>query len=191
MAGRYRFILSDVLTGQVLSDAVSLRVSSYARRLNNATTCQAVLDLASPSVRALTDPVAATEPRRSALWVIRNETPVWGGIIWTRRYRSGDNALDPLLATYKTQVALAERMGVDKGTVSRWVHGANPTLEHYLRLVALAGEAAAEAQSLPVDVATAIANDTRLRADLKQHLLSQYQILLEASMAAQGLGESG
>ena len=94
MAARYRYLLTDLLTGRVLSDAVALQVASYARRLNAGGTCSATMDLSDPTVRALTDPVAATEPRRTALWIIRNEQPVWGGIIWTRRYRSGDAAFD-------------------------------------------------------------------------------------------------
>jgi hypothetical protein len=58
-----------------------------------------------PTVRALTDPVAATEPRRTAVWIIRDEVPVWGGILWTRTYNSDNGAFDLTASTFESYLA--------------------------------------------------------------------------------------
>lgn len=102
---RYRHILTDLRTGRVLSDAVALNVSSYSRRLSGSADLTATLDLADPSLRALDNPTASTEPRRTALWIIRDERPVWGGIIWTRRYRSADHNYDIGASTFESYFA--------------------------------------------------------------------------------------
>jgi hypothetical protein len=90
----YRFLLTDIMTGRVISDAIAYNLNSYGRQLSNSSDCSGTLDLSDESIRRLTDPIAATEPRRTALWIIRDLAVVWGGIIWTRRYRSGDNNLE-------------------------------------------------------------------------------------------------
>lgn len=91
---RYRYLLTDLLTGKVLSEGRALTVSSYARRLSTTGEASVTLDVSTDATRGASDPVAATEPRRTALWVIRNEQLVWGGIIWTRRYQSADVRFD-------------------------------------------------------------------------------------------------
>lgn len=102
---RYRHILTDLRTGNVLSDAVSLNVASYAARLCGPADLTATLELSDTAVRAMSDPILATQPRRTALWVIRDERPVWGGIIWTRRYRSADHNLDIGASTFESYFA--------------------------------------------------------------------------------------
>lgn len=102
---RYRHILTDLRTGKVLSDAVTLNVSSYAARLCGPADLSATLELSDPAVRAMSDPILATQPRRTALWIIRDERPVWGGIIWTRRYRSSDHNLDLGASTFESYFA--------------------------------------------------------------------------------------
>ena len=99
MGGQYRFMLTDLLTRRVLSDAVAFNVTSYARALNGAADCTGTLDLADPTLHRLTDPVGATEPRRTALWVIRDTALVWGGIIWTRRYSPANRNLEITAST--------------------------------------------------------------------------------------------
>ena len=90
----YRFLLTDLMSRKVLSDAIAFNLSSYARALNGSGDCSGTLDLSDPEVYRHTDPIGSTEPRRTALWVIRDGALVWGGIIWTRRYRSADHNLD-------------------------------------------------------------------------------------------------
>ena len=102
---RYRYLLTDLLTGDVLSDAVTLTVSQYARRLCQPSDLSATLDLGSSAVRQLTDPIGSTEPRRTALHIIRNEVPVWSGIIWTRHYRSAENNLDLTVSSWESYFA--------------------------------------------------------------------------------------
>jgi hypothetical protein len=99
---RYRYLLTDLVTRNVLSEGVALDVTSYSRRLCAQTDLSATMSLSDPTVRALTDPIGCTEPRRTALWVYRNEVCVWGGIIWTRVYRSDAEALDLTASTFES-----------------------------------------------------------------------------------------
>lgn len=86
---RYRYLLTDLMSGLVLSEGRGLTVSSYSRRLNGPGECAATLNVASEVLRRTDNPLNATEPRRTVLWIIRNEVLVWGGLIWTRPYQSG------------------------------------------------------------------------------------------------------
>jgi hypothetical protein len=101
----YRYLLTDIMSGRVISDALTLNVSSYARTLSASADCSCTLDLSEPNVWHLTDPIAATEPRRTALWIVRDEQLVWGGIIWTRKYSSGNNLLDLTASTPESYFA--------------------------------------------------------------------------------------
>lgn len=101
----YTYLLTDLMSGKVLSDAIAFSLSSYARQLNNSSDCSGTLDLSDDAVRRLSDPIAATEPRRTALWVIRDTQLVWGGIIWTRRYRSADYNLELTASTPESYFA--------------------------------------------------------------------------------------
>jgi hypothetical protein len=99
---RYRYLLTDLLTGLVLSEARTLTLSSYSRRLADTADASATLEV---SAELSGDPVAATEPRRTALWIIRNEVVVWGGIIWTRKYTSETETFELGASTFESYLA--------------------------------------------------------------------------------------
>ena len=104
MAPRYRFLLADLLTRKLLSDAAPFTLSSYGRTLNGASDASGTLDLSDPATR-LTDPIGSTEPRRTALWIVRDTDLVWGGIIWTRKYSAANRALEITASTPESYFA--------------------------------------------------------------------------------------
>ena len=77
----YKYQSTDLLSGAVLCDDLPLNVQSFSMQLNGSGTLTAALDLNEdfavniPYVNALT-------PRRSVLWVIADNFPVWAGIVW-------------------------------------------------------------------------------------------------------------
>jgi hypothetical protein len=95
-------LLTDLRSGRIISDGIGLNVSSFSRRMSTTGELSATLPLSDRRLRELTDPVTATEPRRTALWIIRNEQVVWGGIIWTRRYRSADMEFEIGATTFES-----------------------------------------------------------------------------------------
>ena len=101
-APRYRYLLTDLLTGKVISDGRGLSVQSYSRRICNQGEATATFAVSDAVLRNADDPIAATEPRRTALWIIRNEIPVYGGIIWTRTYTSDTAVLNLGLSTFES-----------------------------------------------------------------------------------------
>jgi hypothetical protein len=104
-AARYRYLLTDLMSGKVLSDGRGLSVQSYARRLCTQGEASATWNVSEAALRLADDPIVATEPRRTALWIIRNEQVVYGGIIWTRQYRSDAAQLSLGLATFESYYA--------------------------------------------------------------------------------------
>lgn len=102
---RYRYLLTDLMTGLVLSEGRGLTVTSYSRRLNGPGEAAATLNVASDLLRRTDNPLAATEPRRTVLWIIRNEILVWGGIIWTRPYYSAAAEYQLRATTFESYLA--------------------------------------------------------------------------------------
>jgi hypothetical protein len=82
---QYRYLLSDVLTNQVLAE-LDLTNVSFTQQLNAAGTLSASLLLSGTPDRAAA--LTATIPGRTAIYVDRNGIIVWGGIIWNRKYNS-------------------------------------------------------------------------------------------------------
>lgn len=90
--GQWRYALHDLLSREQLVEHLPLDVDPYGLMLGEAGTLSATLHLSDPSIRAL----RARElilPRRTTLVLLRDETVVWEGIIWTRRRSRGDRSL--------------------------------------------------------------------------------------------------
>lgn len=91
--GTYRYLFYDLVTNAPLADLPLKRVS-FERRLNEVGSLRGYLPIADPNVQKLlgqTNPWAATPGGRTALYVDRNGTLVWGGIVVTRKYSQGSN----------------------------------------------------------------------------------------------------
>lgn len=78
---RYTYVTADLLTGAVL-DELPLGGVSFSRALNDAGGLSGSFAYTARTA-ALLRP--ATTPARTALYALRDNQVVWGGIIWTRR----------------------------------------------------------------------------------------------------------
>lgn len=89
--GQYTYVFCDLLTNQIISVLPAQRVT-FTNQLNGAGTFTGEINMADLRVQRL-NPLAATIPGRTALYIDRGGVLVWGGIIWKRRYSSqGQNS---------------------------------------------------------------------------------------------------
>lgn len=87
----YRYLFYDLVTNAPLADLPLKRVH-FDKRLNEVGSFVGYLPFADPNVQKLlgqTNPWAATPGGRTALYVDRNGSIVWGGIVTTRKYSQG------------------------------------------------------------------------------------------------------
>ncbi|MCE7001794.1 hypothetical protein LWC34_02905 [Kibdelosporangium philippinense] len=92
LAGRYRYIVADLRTGQVHAE-LPLRDVTFSSVLNDAGEFQGQLMLGDPRI-AVHEPEFLTRPAHTALYVERDGVVVWGGIIWTSKYSSASRAIE-------------------------------------------------------------------------------------------------
>ena len=78
------YLCCDLMTGTRLGHLPLSKVS-FGSKLNGAGQFSAQLPLGDPRLQDV-DPIAATHPARTAIYVDIDGSLVWGGIIWTRRY---------------------------------------------------------------------------------------------------------
>lgn len=76
-AARWRVWTTDLITGAALSYQLPMVIESYGRQINGGGTFSGVV-----SLDAEEDPVPLLQPRKTALWVARDDSIRWGGIIW-------------------------------------------------------------------------------------------------------------
>lgn len=77
----YSYVVTNLITGQVLADSLPLNVQSFGMQLNGSGTLTGSLDL--NEVYAVNAPaVTALECRRGVLWVLADGYPVWAGVVW-------------------------------------------------------------------------------------------------------------
>lgn len=80
----WRYALYDLRTNALLMDHCPFSIDSYTTMLGEAGTCSATLPLDDPRIQARR-PSEIILPARTALVILRDETVVWDGIIWTAR----------------------------------------------------------------------------------------------------------
>lgn len=86
MATTYRYLFADLLTNTILAELPLTKVQ-FSQQLNSAGTFSAELQLS--FVQAANLNIAnATIPARTAVYVDRSGTLVWGGVLWNREYNS-------------------------------------------------------------------------------------------------------
>ena len=86
MTTTYRYLFADLLTNDLLGE-LPLTGVSFNQQLNQAGTLQGHLLLSGVNSAGL-NVDASTIPARCAIYVDRNGTLVWGGVIWGRDYNS-------------------------------------------------------------------------------------------------------
>ena len=87
----YRYLFADVLTNQIIAELPITGVN-FTQQLNSAGTFTGHILLSGVNSAGLNIP-NSTIPGRNAIYVDRNGILVWGGIIWNREYKSGDQTL--------------------------------------------------------------------------------------------------
>jgi hypothetical protein len=90
--GVWRYALHDLLTGDQVSEHVPFKIDSFSTMLNEAGTLSATIPLGDAAIRRMRLREVVL-PRRTTMVLHRDDTPVWEGIIWTRRRRRQDNTL--------------------------------------------------------------------------------------------------
>lgn len=91
MATTYRYLFADLLTNAILAELPITGVS-FTQQLNTAGTFTGHLLLSGVNAAGL-NVATGTIPGRTAIYVDRNGTLVWGGVLWNRQYNSITQAL--------------------------------------------------------------------------------------------------
>jgi len=91
MTTTYRYLFADLLTNAIIGE-LPLTGVSFTQQLNSAGTLSGHLQLAGLDSEAFNVDTSTT-PGRNAIYVDRDGTLVWGGIIWGREYNSSDQTL--------------------------------------------------------------------------------------------------
>lgn len=81
----FTYLFADLRTNEILAE-LPLLAPTFALGMSNIVGhFHAEVDLTSPAVREL-DPMSATLPGRTAVYIDLDGTLVWGGILWIRNY---------------------------------------------------------------------------------------------------------
>lgn len=95
----YRYCATDVVTGAVRADDVPLHVTGFGRNLGGVGQpgqLDGNLDLG--ALPRQSNLLAALEPRRTMLWVLQDEWPVWNGLLWDWPHQSARANKLPIVA---------------------------------------------------------------------------------------------
>lgn len=92
MSVYYSVLVADTLTDEVVAEA-PIAVREYTRVLNDMATCAGSLFV--PAIKTYgVDAVEATLPVRRAIYLLREGTPVWGGLITGAEYDSESDRVE-------------------------------------------------------------------------------------------------
>lgn len=86
----YRYFTADLLTNEILAE-IPFRGVSWERALKGAGAFSGKIPITAETDSM--DLYNTTMPGQTALYVVRNNVCVWGGIIWTRQYQFGSRDL--------------------------------------------------------------------------------------------------
>ncbi|WP_414936613.1 hypothetical protein [Amycolatopsis sp. cmx-11-51] len=89
----YVYLIADLRTGRVL-DELPLTGVKYNKPLNDAGKFSGTWDLSRHPSTTNRDPYELTMPARRALYIVRDGRPMWGGLIWTRKYDSSAHKVE-------------------------------------------------------------------------------------------------
>jgi hypothetical protein len=81
----YRYVATNLQSGALLADTIPLHVTSLSRNLGGVGqpgALSAYLDLGTIGAGMQSAYLGALEPRRSVLWVMQDNYPIWAGIVW-------------------------------------------------------------------------------------------------------------
>lgn len=81
----YRYVTSSLTSGALLADTLPLHVTSFSRALGGVGqpgSLSAYLDLGTISAGSQSAYLGALEPRKTVLWALQDNYPVWAGVVW-------------------------------------------------------------------------------------------------------------
>lgn len=86
----YRYLTSNLLTGQVLGDYLPVTGNSIQRQISAAGTADVSLNLLGEEDQQVQNAanLAAVQPRKSVLWVFQDNALIWNGVIWDWNHQS-------------------------------------------------------------------------------------------------------
>lgn len=87
----YRYLLADLRTNAILAELPFTGVQ-FSQSLNAIGTLSATLEITDLTESAM-NIMAGTIPGRTAIYVDRNNSLIWGGIIWSRSYSSSSQRI--------------------------------------------------------------------------------------------------
>ena len=94
---RYRYFTTDLLTNELLAE-IPFQGVNYSRALRRAGEFGGSIPVIDDTLHL--DLYNSTMPGRTALYVMRNDECVWGGIIWSREYDPIDRTLSVSAAEF-------------------------------------------------------------------------------------------
>lgn len=83
----YSYLFVETLTGNILAE-VLLNGVTYSKVLNDSGSMTGTLVIDQNLSSRGIDPYDLTTPDRRSIYVMRDGVPMWGGILWTRKYDS-------------------------------------------------------------------------------------------------------
>lgn len=96
---QYRYVVTDLRDNTIIGDLPLQRVS-YTNELSREGTLSAEIQVnLDTMVYKLRE---TTVPGRTGLYVLRNGFPIWGGMIWKRRYSAPSRTLEIEAATFES-----------------------------------------------------------------------------------------
>lgn len=87
----YRYLIADIRTNQIIAE-LPCNGCTYSFKLSEAGTFNGSLSMNSEILAQ--NPQVATVPGRNAIYVLRDDTVMWGGILWGRRYSVSERKLE-------------------------------------------------------------------------------------------------
>lgn len=132
----YRFVATNLLTGQVLADDLPVVVQSASRQISGVGAINGYLPLPQGGLSA--PGIAALTPRKSVLWILQDQFPVGAWIIWDTPHRSIlDNQLPfsgktlESLFTFRHITTALSYTNADVFDIARdlVVYGTNPAIQ--------------------------------------------------------------
>ncbi|MEC3977911.1 hypothetical protein [Amycolatopsis sp. H20-H5] len=91
----YTYMVHDLLTNNPLGE-LPLTGVEFTKKANDSGTLRGSFTVQPRSLpdRLVRDPYDLTMPCRRAIYAYRDDRPMWGGIIWTRRYDSSSRVVE-------------------------------------------------------------------------------------------------
>jgi len=91
---RYTYLAADLRSNAILAELPAYEVD-FTTRLDDIGSLRGKVLLTDPAANKVANYLqGATQPGRTALYVDRDGVLVWGGIIWTRRYKASTGELE-------------------------------------------------------------------------------------------------